>query len=224
MSGLWQVLADMPHPAGAGRWHQGILAALDGVPREANDLVREILGREPTMSEYSASNHACHVLATRGLVELSHVKDGRHRRLVLVKVPGADAVTVRMVRDRDGCSAADTEAQPVDWLRELTERAWAAFRQDPGYLEEMAAAHVAKLTEADRARLRAHLVRDGDELDGAEHGDDEVGVLDCAPELTARRAAVMELRAAGLSYRAIGAELGMAHTTARVRADSGSNP
>lgn len=167
----------MPHPAGIGKWHQAILGALDGQPVEINELVRQILGRAPTLSEYNASRVAASVLGTRGLVELSHVKDGRHRRLHLLKVLGAESVTVRKVRDGDSLDATDTQARPVDWLRDLTEQAWAAFAQDPGYAEEMAAAARTLMTEEDRARLGARQVGDGDGLDGREHGG-EVGVTD----------------------------------------------
>jgi hypothetical protein len=153
----------VPTPVGSGRWQVGILGTLDGIPAELNDLVREMLGREPTPAEYTAAHRAARLLAARGQVRasLEHTSGQGHRVLVLLKIGNH-------VRDHDGARGADAEAQPRDWRTERCDRAWQAFAADPGYAEEIARA----------GRKLGRLVRDRDGAEGMEVRRYTMGVAD----------------------------------------------
>jgi hypothetical protein len=127
-----------------------------------------MLGREPTGSEYTAAHRAARLLAQRGLVRARL----QGRVLVLVKVPGAEQVAVRKVRDGDGGSGTDAGVG----LYDVVGRAWQAFAADPGYAEAMCAAAVKLMSKAERTALTARRVGDADGGTGTE-AQPALGVL-----------------------------------------------
>src|SRR6202035_149867 len=113
------------------------LGLLNGQPREATEMVTAYLGRAPTQSERVSSIRAAHLCAEHGLVTLERVRTSKPGppRLVLAKVPGAEAhprPLVRWVTGSDGAAGTDAELSHQEWL----DRAWQAFGQDYRYAEE----------------------------------------------------------------------------------------
>jgi hypothetical protein len=56
----------VPTVKGSGKWQTSLLAALDGQPPVAREVVQEILGRPPSPSEYNACHRAVRLLIDRG--------------------------------------------------------------------------------------------------------------------------------------------------------------
>jgi len=121
----------MPAVRGAGRWQVSILAALDGQPRYARQVVEEIVGRPPTITEYNAAHRAARQLIQRGQLT-GWLEPGREHRLVIRKIG-------RWVRDGDGGRASEQE-QARNPLAQFVDEAWAAFATDCGYAADIAQA------------------------------------------------------------------------------------
>ena len=69
LPGGWPTLPDpcsVPTVQGSGKWQVAIMAALDGQPRAAREVVTEILGQPPSHSEAVASHRATRTLIVRG--------------------------------------------------------------------------------------------------------------------------------------------------------------
>jgi hypothetical protein len=135
---------------GTGRRERAILSTLDGVPRDVRELAAEIVGREPTRSEYNSLSRASHNLAALGLLQITRVPRGPSAG------PGAPRAILRKVgrwvADSDGATATDSQMSHQQWL----DAAWAAFGQDWRYGEALCAAAAALL--AHRLTAAEHLI------------------------------------------------------------------
>jgi hypothetical protein len=126
----------MPAVRGGGKLQQAILASLDGQPVAARDLIRQIVGGEPTEAQYNALHRAARSLVASGRL-LAWLDHGPRRppHLILLKVG-------RLVCDGDGGTASEQE-RARNPLAEYTDRAWLAFSLDVSYATEIAEAAAA---------------------------------------------------------------------------------
>jgi hypothetical protein len=119
------------------------LAALDGQPVAARELITDILGTPPRDAEYSAAHRAMRGLIDHGEL-IGRIEPARNLRVLVLAKPQ------RQVGDHDGGTVAEQQQiQPVLAeqprparlsLSEYTGRAWAAFGTDVGYGADIAQA------------------------------------------------------------------------------------
>jgi hypothetical protein len=133
----------MPAVRGGGKLQQAILASLDGQPVAARDLIRRIVGGEPTPAQYNACHRTMRLLIARGQLR-GWLEPSQHHPLILLKVG-------RWVGDHDGATASERQ-RAVDPLQQFVDEAWLAFSLDVGYASDIAmAARALDRFDADQA-------------------------------------------------------------------------